>query len=82
MTNPVNFFSLTLPELKQFFADLGEKPFRATQLMKWVYHHGVTDIGQMTDLSKVLRERLVNLLEFKLPEIESELISHDGTRKW
>ncbi len=82
MTTPANFFNLTLPELQQFFIDLGEKPYRATQIMKWVYHRGVIDITQMTDLSKVLRDKLVNLLQFRLPEIESEKISHDGTRKW
>ncbi len=82
MTIPTNFFNLSLPELQQFFVDMGEKPYRATQIMKWVYHHGVIDIAQMTDLSKVLRERLVGLLYFKLPEIEEEKISNDGTRKW
>ena len=81
-TTPANFFDLTLPELQQFFVDLGEKPYRATQIMKWVYHHGVIDITQMTDLSKVLRDRLAGLLYFKLPEIEEEKISNDGTRKW
>lgn len=81
-TTPVNFFNLSLAELRQFFTDIGEKPFRATQLMKWVYHHGVIDIAQMTDLSKALRERLPALLEFRLPEIVMEKISHDGTRKW
>ena len=82
MTTPANFFNLTLPGLQQFFVDMGEKPYRATQLMKWVYHHGVIDIAQMTDLSKVLREKLVGLLYFNLPEIEEEKISNDGTRKW
>jgi len=82
VTTPANFFNLTLPELQQFFIDLDEKPYRATQIMKWVYHRGVIDITQMTDLSKVLRDKLVNLLQFRLPEIESEKISHDGTRKW
>ena len=82
MTTPVNFFNLSLAELRQFFTDIGEKPYRATQLMKWVYHRGVIDITQMTDLSKVLRDRLPALLEFRLPEVAMEKVSHDGTRKW
>lgn len=77
-----NFFSLGLPALREFFADIGEKPYRATQLMKWVYHHGVTDLAQMTDLGKSLRDRLHTLLSFDLPDIVSGKISVDGTRKW
>lgn len=51
-------------------------------MMKWVYHHGVIDLELMTDLSKELRKRLADILVFELPEIESEKISNDGTRKW
>ncbi len=79
---PVNFFNLTHEALRQFFTELGEKPYRATQMMKWVYHHGVIDLELMTDLSKELRKRLADILVFELPEIESEKISNDGTRKW
>lgn len=59
-----------------------EKPYRATQAMKWIYHHGVTDIEQMTDLGKGLRQRLTGITHFRLPEIVSEQKSRDGTRKW
>jgi 23S rRNA (adenine2503-C2)-methyltransferase len=78
----VNFFNLTHPALQDFFISIGEKPYRATQMMKWVYHHGVTDPGKMTDLGKDLRGKLVDLLNFELPKIISEQTSNDGTRKW
>jgi len=77
-----NFFSLTCPELQDFFAAIGEKPYRATQMMKWVYQHGVIDIDGMTDIGKSLRRQLVPMLGFELPEIVSEKISADGTIKW
>ena len=80
--SPVNFFNLTLPGLQDFFTDMGEKPYRAAQVMKWVYHHGVTDITKMTDLSKSLRSQLTDIMCFNLPKIVSEQISNDGTRKW
>ncbi|NNE37215.1 MAG: 23S rRNA (adenine(2503)-C(2))-methyltransferase RlmN [Gammaproteobacteria bacterium] len=79
---PVNFFNLTHEALRSFFTDMGEKPYRATQVMKWVYHHGVIDLELMTDLSKDLRQRLEGLLVFDLLKIETEKISNDGTRKW
>ena len=82
MDAPVNFFSLGPGELRAFFTDLGEKPYRAVQMMKWVYHHGVTDIEQMTDLGKALRARLAGLITFDLPEIQTAQVSADGTRKW
>lgn len=79
---PVNFFNLTHEALRSFFIDLGEKPYRATQVMKWVYHHGVTDLELMTDLSKDLRDQLTEILVFEIPIIETEQVSTDGTRKW
>ena len=80
--DPINFFEQTQESLQAFFTGMDEKPYRATQLMKWVYHHGVTDIHEMTNLSKELRGKLVDLVYFKLPEVLSEQVSHDGTRKW
>ena len=68
--------------MRDFFTAMGEKPYRATQVMKWIYHHGITDINLMTDLGLDLRERLSELSSFQLPEIASEQISRDGTRKW
>ena len=69
-------------DLELFFSRIDEKPFRATQLMKWTHQHGVTDYAQMTNLSMSLREWLEENTELKLPQIVNEEISSDGTRKW
>lgn len=69
-------------DLEHFFSAIDEKPFRATQLMKWTHQQGITDYALMTNLSKSLREWLEENTELKLPEIVSEDISTDGTRKW
>ena len=78
-TNLLNF---SRQELEGFFADIGEKSFRATQLLKWIYHEGIDDFDLMTNISKGLRTRLGELAEIRLPEIESEHPSKDGTVKW
>jgi len=61
---------------------MSEKPYRATQVMKWVYHQGITDFDKMTDISKGLRQHLSDQTAFKLPDIVSQQVSSDGTRKW
>ena len=53
-----NLLDFDQPGLAAFFAELGEKPFRAKQLMRWMHHFGVNDFGQMTDVAKTLREKL------------------------
>lgn len=63
-------------------AALGEKPWRAGQLFKWIYHQGVDDFERMTDISRVLRERLAECAEIRPPQVASEHLSADGTRKW
>lgn len=68
--------------MREYFAALGEKPFRATQVMKWIYHFGITDFDEMSNLSKVLRERLKVEAEVRLPEIASDHLSQDHSRKW
>ncbi len=77
-----NLLGLSEDGLKQFFVALGEKPFRARQLMQWVHQRGVTDFDAMTDLSKSLREKLVAAAEVRLPEVLSQHDSNDGTIKW
>jgi len=69
-------------ELEQLFAGLGEKPFRARQLMRWMYGRGVLDPVAMTDLSGKLRETLQRQADFKLPAIDTVQESADGTTKW
>ncbi len=68
--------------LQQFFSNHGEKPFRSTQLLKWIYHRGISDFAAMTDLSKGLRTRLNACAEIRPPEMLVEQDSKDGTRKW
>ncbi|MCZ6525336.1 MAG: 23S rRNA (adenine(2503)-C(2))-methyltransferase RlmN [Gammaproteobacteria bacterium] len=82
MSTSSNFFDLSHAGLQQFFTDIGEKPYRASQLMKWIYHQGVIDVEQMTDMSKPLRQRLPEIGHFQLPEIVSQQTSSDGTCKW
>jgi 23S rRNA (adenine2503-C2)-methyltransferase len=81
--NPrVNLLGLSLRQMEQFFGDLGEKKFRAQQVLKWIHHAGVTDIEEMTNLGKALREKLRDIAEVRPPEIVSQHDSSDGTRKW
>lgn len=82
ITERVNLLGLTRVQLTAFFADVGEKPFRAQQVMKWIHHHGVLDFEQMTNLSKDLRTRLAAVAEVRAPEVVSCHDSVDGTRKW
>ncbi|MCH7894944.1 MAG: 23S rRNA (adenine(2503)-C(2))-methyltransferase RlmN [Proteobacteria bacterium] len=77
-----NLLGLSRPQLEDFLAGLGEKPYRARQLMKWIYRQGEADFDRMTDISKTLRERLKELAEIKPPVIVTEQLSNDGTRKW
>ena len=78
----VNLLGLTRGQLEAFFIDLGEKRFRAQQVMKWVHHRGVRDFAEMTDLSRSLRERLQDMAEVTPPIIAEQQDSADGTRKW
>ena len=77
-----NLLDLDRRGLEQFFAGIGEQPFRAQQVMRWVYHRDVTDFAAMTDMSKALRARLSELLEIRAPRVITEQRSVDGTRKW
>jgi len=68
--------------MERFFVEMGEKPFRATQLLKWIHQQRVTDFDEMTNLSKALRARLKETCEVIVPEIVFQQKSKDGTRKW
>ena len=63
----VNLLGLTRQQLETFFIDLGEKRFRAQQVMKWIHHRGVRDFADMTDLSQSLRTRLDEIAEITPP---------------
>ncbi len=77
-----NLLGMSQDMLEQFFAERGEKPFRARQLMQWIYQRDVTDFDEMTDLSKNLRERLTCDAGIVLPTVQSRHDSADGTVKW
>ncbi|KUJ71437.1 23S rRNA (adenine(2503)-C(2))-methyltransferase RlmN [Thiomicrospira sp. WB1] len=81
-SDKTDLLGMDLPALKQFFADIGEKPFRAAQVMKWIHQHGVSEFADMTNLSKALREKLSQVARIRTPKIVSEQVSGDGTRKW
>tara|TARA_R110000764_G_scaffold8152_2_gene27800 strand:- start:6060 stop:7220 length:1161 start_codon:yes stop_codon:yes gene_type:complete len=81
-TSKTNLLGLTQQKLEAFFEQLGEKRFRAGQIMKWIHHYGVDNFDEMTNVSKVLREKLKVCAEIRGPEVVSEDISRDGTRKW
>ena len=78
----VNLLGLTLAQMEEFFAGIGEKKFRAQQVLKWIHHSGVTDIGEMTNLGVALRAKLQGIAEVRPPEVVSQHDSIDGTRKW
>ncbi len=77
-----NLLDLDRQAMEAYFVGMGEKPFRAAQVLKWIYQYGVIDFSEMTTLSKALREKLSNIARIELPRIISEQISKDGTRKW
>ena len=78
-TNLLNF---DLPSLTAHFAQMGEKPFRARQVMRWMHLGGVADFTDMTDLAKSLRHKLLDNAEVKVPDLLIEQKSADGTCKW
>lgn len=78
----VNLLGMPRTELERFFVGLGEKPWRAKQLMKWMYHAGVGEFGAMTDISRTLRARLAEIACIEAPELTPFPTAADGTRKW
>jgi 23S rRNA (adenine2503-C2)-methyltransferase len=77
-----NLLGLSPEKLVVFFESIGEKPFRATQVMKWIHQIGVDDFDQMTNLAKNLREKMKTIAEIRAPEVVSHHESADGTCKW
>ncbi|HAN55765.1 MAG TPA: 23S rRNA (adenine(2503)-C(2))-methyltransferase RlmN [Betaproteobacteria bacterium] len=77
-----NLLDYDLPGLTNYFAELGEKPFRAKQVMRWMHHFGAADFDAMSDLAKSLREKLKQEAIITPPSMMTEQASADGTRKW
>lgn len=81
-TPKINLLGLSRVELEQFFEGLGEKKFRAGQVMKWVHQYFITDFAEMSNISAKLRQKLEQVCEIKSPEVVHRHYSKDGTRKW
>lgn len=81
-SDKVNLLDFDRAGLRAYFETLDEKPFRADQVIKWLYQHGVSDFDQMTNLAVKLREKLHEHCEVYLPEVEHDHLSGDGTSKW
>lgn len=77
-----NLLGMTREALEAFFLDLGEKKFRATQVMQWIHARGVDDFDAMSDLGKALRAKLKDIAEIRAPREVLHDFSRDGTRKW
>ena len=81
-TDKKNLLGLPQGDLEQWVESIGEKPYRARQLLKWIYQNGEVDFASMTDLSKSLRGSLSELAEVTMPTVISQHDSADGTVKW
>lgn len=82
-TTKVNLMGMGLASMQRYFVEeLGEKKFRATQVLKWIHQRGVDNFDDMTDVSKALREKLKERAEILAPEVTYKKYSKDGTRKW
>ena len=79
---PQNLLDFNLEGLTTWFAERGEKPFRAKQVFRWMHQSGVAEFGRMTDIAKSLREKLALEAEIRAPAIKLAHASTDGTRKW
>lgn len=80
--NKINLLDLTRAQMQQFFVDMGEKPFRADQVMKWIYHFCIDDFDKMSNINKVLREKLKARCVINAPVVVTRQDSSDGTIKF
>ena len=78
----LNLLDLDRQGLEDYFSELGEKSFRASQVVQWIHQKGVTDFQQMSNLSQALRDHLQNHAVIRMPEVVYDATSTDGTRKW
>ena len=78
----INLMNLDRLGLEDYFESIGEKRYRAHQLLKWIYHHGVTEFAAMTDVGKKLRDKLEATAQVRPPKVLFQKVSTDGTTKW
>ncbi|RTE66530.1 23S rRNA (adenine(2503)-C(2))-methyltransferase RlmN [Amphritea opalescens] len=81
-TRKINLLGYSPKKLEEFFVSIGEKPFRSTQVLKWIHQFGASSFDEMTNISKSLRQKLSEVSEIREPDILVQNISKDGTRKW
>ena len=77
-----NLLNHDAAQLNGFFAEIGEKPFRARQLLRWMHQYGEANFANMSDLAKSLREKLAACATIEAPPITADTTAADGTRKW
>jgi 23S rRNA (adenine2503-C2)-methyltransferase len=80
--NKTNLLDLDAEGLARFFEGLGERPFRARQVLRWIHRAGVADFAAMSDLARPLREKLAQAATIEVPAIVGDSTAEDGTRKW
>jgi 23S rRNA (adenine2503-C2)-methyltransferase len=78
----MNLMGLDAQGMERFFAGLGEKPFRARQVLKWIHRRGAADFAAMTDIARGLRARLESVASIEPPAVVGDGTAQDGTRKW
>jgi 23S rRNA (adenine2503-C2)-methyltransferase len=81
-SDKINLLGLSIAKLEEYFVSIGEKKFRAAQVVKWIHQQGVTDFDAMSNLAKPLRDKLKMEAEIRPPKIIFQGDSGDGTRKW
>jgi len=79
---PANLLDLDAAMLERYFASIGEKPFRARQVLRWMHQRGAGDFAAMTDIARELRDKLALEARIAAPEVVGDEIATDGTRKW
>jgi len=77
-----NLLNLEPAALEGFFASVGEKPFRARQVLRWIHQRGEPEFGRMSDLAKSLRTKLGEVASVEAPAVVGDHTAEDGTRKW
>ncbi len=82
MNSVVNLLDYDSAGLVRFCEEIGEKPYRAKQLLRWIHQFGKSDFAEMSDLAKLFREKLYSLATIRSPEVMSDYTAQDGTRKW
>jgi 23S rRNA (adenine2503-C2)-methyltransferase len=78
----INLLDLTREGMRELFVSWGEKPFRGDQVMKWIYHFGIDNFDEMSNLNKKIKAKLHATCEIKAPEISIKQVATDGTIKY